>query len=45
MKKLVLNFILIAAGMALFSCSDAPQIVRSANRVVLVELFSTPLDE
>jgi hypothetical protein len=35
----------IGTGILLFNCSDAPLIEREANRVVLVELFSTPLDE
>ncbi len=28
-----------------FGCSEAPLIEREANRIVLVELFSTPIDE
>ncbi|MEO0070787.1 MAG: hypothetical protein ABIK39_01695 [candidate division WOR-3 bacterium] len=35
----------IFAGLVALCCSEAPQIVREANRLVLVELFSTPLDE
>ncbi len=35
----------IFAGLGLLSCSDAPQIVREANRIVLVEIFSTLPDE
>ncbi len=35
----------LAAGGLLLSCSDAPLIERAANRIVLVELFSTPIDE
>ncbi len=45
MKQRLLIFTGIAAGLITISCSDAPLIVREANRVVLVELFSTPLDE
>lgn len=45
MKERLLIFALIGAGVITVSCSDAPLIVREANRVVLVELFSTPLDE
>jgi hypothetical protein len=45
MEKRLVLFAAIAAGLITISCSDAPQIVREANRLVLVELFSTPLDE
>ncbi|MGQ9707385.1 MAG: hypothetical protein ACUVUR_00720 [bacterium] len=45
MVKRRLLVAIMAAGMAVVACSDAPQIVRAANKVVLVELFSTPLDE
>jgi len=45
MEYRLLLFAAIALVLITISCSDAPQIVREANRVVLVELFSTPLDE
>lgn len=45
MKERLLLLAGIAAGLITVCCSDAPLIVREANRVVLVELFSTPLDE
>ncbi len=45
MKRSLTIFTVLAAGGLLLSCSDAPMIERAANRIVLVELFSTPLDE
>jgi hypothetical protein len=45
MKIIRCLFAGVAAGFVFFTCSEAPLIEREANRVVLVELFSTPLDE
>ncbi|MGB9742221.1 MAG: hypothetical protein ACP5JB_04535 [candidate division WOR-3 bacterium] len=45
MKMMKILFTGIGAGIIMLNCSDAPLISRAANRVVLVELFSTPLDE
>ncbi len=45
MKNTPVILTVLAAGGLLLSCSDAPLIERAANRIVLVELFSTPVDE
>lgn len=45
MKHALTILIVLAAGGLLLSCSEAPLIERAANRIVLVELFSTPIDE
>ncbi|MEO0079422.1 MAG: hypothetical protein ABIK44_01935 [candidate division WOR-3 bacterium] len=36
---------LLGIGAVILSCSDAPLVLQQANRIVLVELFSTPPDE